>query len=77
MVLPYFCTNLIDIEISNGHELYCIANSTVPLLKFRREIEQNLNLLSISDLKQMGRPSFQNLAYEVIPESLRTSGDHF
>ncbi|GFR28184.1 DDE_Tnp_1_7 domain-containing protein [Trichonephila clavata] len=71
MVLSYF-TNAVDVALVNAHTIYCIANGKMPLLNFRREVARfYLNLHSVSDPKNCGRPSYSVSSQKRVPEDVR------
>lgn len=54
---PLF-TNAIDVAIYNAYVIYCFCNENMPFLDFKRIIAKHyLNLDSLSNPKNMGRPS--------------------
>lgn len=68
---PIF-THLLDVTIVNDHVLYCMSHTPVPLLVFRRMIvKAYLQISSLSDPKNAGRPSKQLLTKRV-PKDIRT-----
>ncbi|GFQ69279.1 chimeric ERCC6-PGBD3 protein [Trichonephila clavata] len=68
---PIF-TNAVDVALVNAHTIYCIANGKMPLLNFRREVARfYLNLHSVSDPKNCGRPSYSVSSQKRAPEDVR------
>lgn len=68
---PIF-TNAVDVSLVNAHTIYCIANGKMPLLNFRREVARfYLNLHSVSDPKNCGRPSYSVSSQKRVPEDVR------
>ena len=63
---------MLDLTVVNAYALNCLANGSIPLLDFRRSIVRTyLQIVSISDPKNAGRPSLQKLAKNRIPEDVR------
>ena len=70
---PIF-TNVVDMAFLNAHTVYSMDNEKMQLLNFRREVARfYLNLYSLSDPKNSGRPSYSMAAGTRVPENARKS----